>query len=128
MAIDPCIGKKKIEVHYLGYYEKWHPQGAYYYAVEHGGFQSSPERTAGTYSTYNSIDDRIDDFHYHTTWIKFGLGRASYDAAQEVRSGDITREEVALVHKYDGEFPSRWADETFTLVFLVTNFRKPQTF
>ena len=85
-------------MHYLGYYLKWHPQSCYYYAVEHGGFQASPERTPGTYSKYNSIDDRIDDFHYYTTFIKFGIGRATYDAAQEIRSGDITRDEgVALV-------------------------------
>ena len=104
----------KIEVHYLGYYEKWHPQNAYYYSIEHGGFQSSPERTVGTYSTYNSIDDRIDDFHYHTTFIKFGIGRATYDASQEIRSGDITRDEgIALIKKYDGEFPHRWAEQIF---------------
>lgn len=103
-----------VQVHYLGYYLKWHPQSCYYYAVEHGGFQASPERTAGTYSKYNSIDDKIDDFHYHTTGVKFGIGRATYDAAQEVRSGDITREEaVALVQRYDHEFPERFADEVF---------------
>ncbi len=108
------IEEKKIEVHYLGYYLKWHPQSCYYYAVEHGGFQASPERTPGTYSKYNSIDDRIDDFHYHTTGVKFGIGRASYDAAQEIRSGDITREEgVALVKRFDHEFPERFADEIF---------------
>ena len=120
MPIDPQqIENKQIQVHYLGYYEKWHPQNAYYYSIEHGGFQSSPERTAGTYSTYNSIDDRIDDFHYHTTFIKFGIGRATYDAAQEVRSGDLVREEgVALVRKYDGEFPERWADEIFKYLSL----------
>ena len=120
MPLDPArIEEKKIEVHYLGYYEKWHPQSAYYYAIEHGNFQSSPERTAGTYSTYNSIDDRIDDFHYHTTWIKFGIGRATYDAAQEIRSGDLVRDEgVALVRKYDGEFPERWADEIFKYLSL----------
>ena len=44
--IDPQVAKdKNIEVHYLGYYIPWHPQGAYYYAVENGGFQASPERT-----------------------------------------------------------------------------------
>lgn len=108
------IERQKVEVHYLGYYLKWHPQSCYYYAVEHGGFEASPERTPGTYSKYNSIDDRIDDFHYYTTFIKFGLGRATYDAAQEVRSGDITREEgVALIKRYDGEFPERFADEIF---------------
>lgn len=108
------IEKKNIEVHYLGYYLKWHPQACYYYAVEHGGFEASPERTPGTYSKYNSIDDRIDDFHYYTTGTKFGIGRATYDAAQEIRSRDITREEgVALVKRYDHEFPERFADEIF---------------
>ena len=103
-----------VEVHYLGYYLKWHPQSCYYYAVEHGGFQASPERTPGTYSKYNSIDDRIDDFHYYTTYIKFGIGRTTYDAAQEIRSGDITREEgEALVKRFDGEFPERFAEEIF---------------
>ena len=120
------LDKSKIDVRYLGYYEKWHPQSAYYYSVEHGGFQSSPERTLGTYSTYNSLDDRIDDFHYHTTYIKFGLGRASYDSSQEIRSGDITRDEgVALIRKYDGEFPHRWADEIFNYL-SVDSVKMPQ--
>ena len=48
----PCetsdLEKNHIQVRYLGYYEKWHPQGAYYYSVEHGGFRPSPERTQGT--------------------------------------------------------------------------------
>jgi len=108
------IAAQNVEVHYLGYYLKWHPQSCYYYSVEHGGFEASPERTPGTYSKYNSIDDRIDDFHYYTTFIKFGIGRATYDAAQEIRSGDITREEgVALVRRFDGEFPTRFADEIY---------------
>jgi N-acetyl sugar amidotransferase len=108
------IERQKVEVHYLGYYLKWHPQSCYYYSVEHGGFQASPERTPGTYSKYNSIDDRIDDFHYYTTFVKFGIGRATYDAAQEIRSRDITREEgVALVRRFDGEFPERFAEEIF---------------
>jgi len=116
------IERNKIEVHYLGYYLKWHPQSCYYYAVEHGGFEASPERTPGTYSKYNSIDDRIDDFHYHTTGIKFGLGRASYDAAQEIRSGDITREEgIALVKRFDHEFPERFAEQIFKYLSINKN-------
>lgn len=114
------IEEKKVEVHYLGYYLKWHPQSCYYYAVEHGGFQASPERTPGTYSKYNSIDDRIDDFHYHTTGVKFGIGRASYDAAQEIRSGDISRDEgVALVKRYDHEFPVRFSQEIFKYLSIT---------
>lgn len=124
---DPAqLEQKKVEVHYLGYYLKWHPQSCYYYAVEHGGFQASPERTPGTYSKYNSIDDRIDDFHYYTTFIKFGIGRATYDAAQEVRSGDINRDEgVSLVRRFDGEFPERFAEEIFRYLSIPeTEFPK----
>ena len=114
----PCetsdLEKNHIQVHYMGYYEKWHPQGAYYYSVEHGGFMPSPERTAGTYSKYNSIDDKVDDFFYYTTYIKYGIGRCTYDAAQEIRNHEITREEgVALCKKFDGEFPMRFAKEVF---------------
>lgn len=106
------LEKNGVQVHYLGYYEKWHPQGAYYYAVEHGGFKPSPERTQGTYSKYNSIDDKIDDFFYYTTYIKYGIGRTSYDAAQEIRNGEITLEEGrALCRRFDGEFPDRFERE-----------------
>ena len=105
---------QNIDVHYFGYYKKWHPQAAYYYAVEHAGFEASPERTAGTYSKYSSIDDKVDDLHYYTTGIKFGRGRATEDAAQEIRSGEITRDEgVALVKKYDHEYPKRFEKDLF---------------
>jgi len=110
----PYIAPKKqtlidsgVEVHYLGYYLKWDPQECYYYSVENTGFKANPVRTEGTYSKYSSIDDKIDPFHYFTTLIKFGIGRCSYDAAQEVRNDKITRDEAAyLVEKYDTEFPN----------------------
>ena len=69
-------------------------------------------RTEGTYSKYNSLDDKIDGFHYYTTYIKFGIGRATYDASQEIRNKHLTREEgVRLVHRYDGEFPKKYFHE-----------------
>lgn len=113
------IEKNHIQVRYLGYYLKWHPQGAYYYSVEHGGFIPSPERTQGTYSKYNSIDDKIDDFFYYTTYIKYGIGRTTYDAAQEIRNGEITREEAQMLTKrYDGEFPTRFEKEIYDYLSL----------
>lgn len=112
LPLEQSSAGLRPQVHYLGYYLKWHPQAYYYYAVEHGVFIPSPERTPGTYSKYNSIDDKIDDLHYFTTGVKFGIGLATYDAAQEIRSGDITREEgVALVRKFDHEYPSRFMPE-----------------
>ena len=97
---------KNVNFYYLGYYIKWIPQEAYYYAVENTGFKANPERTEGTYSKYNSLDDRIDGFHYWSTFVKFGIGRATYDASQEIRNKHLTREEgQALVKRFDGEFP-----------------------
>ncbi len=108
-----------IDIRYLGYYKKWHPQKCYYYAVDYGGFRAAPERNVGTYSKYSSIDDKIDDYHYYTTFIKFGIGRATYDTAQEIRNTDITREEgQALVRRYDGEYPERFNEEFFQYISI----------
>jgi N-acetyl sugar amidotransferase len=97
-----------VEMHWMGYYKKWTPQWNYYCAVEHCGFQANPERSEGTYSKYASLDDKMDGIHYYLKFIKFGFGRATDDAAQEVRNGHLTREEaVALVRRYDGEFPAK---------------------
>jgi N-acetyl sugar amidotransferase len=110
----------KVEVHYLGYYLRWTPQETYYYAVEHSGFEARPFRTQGTYSKYNSIDDKIDDLHYYTTFIKFGIGRASYDASQEIRNRHITRDEgIALVKRFDGEFPDRYFHEIMDYIEMA---------
>jgi N-acetyl sugar amidotransferase len=116
------LEKAKIEVHYLGYYLKWTPQESYYYASEHTGFKARPFRSEGTYSKYNSIDDKIDDLHYYTTFIKFGLGRASYDASQEIRNKHLTREEgVALVRRFDGEIPKRYIKDVMDYVGIDQN-------
>ena len=118
------LEKSNIQVHYMGYYVKWTPQESYYYAVEHTGFQARPFRTQGTYSKYSSIDDKIDDLHYYTTFIKFGIGRATYDASQEIRNKHLTREEgVALVKKFDGEFPDRYFNEVMDYLEI-----KPEKF
>jgi N-acetyl sugar amidotransferase len=114
------LADKEIEVHYLGYYLPWTPQETYYYAVENCGFQANSSRTEGTYSKYNSLDDKIDGFHYYTTYIKFGLGRASYDASQEIRNKHLTREEgIALVKRFDGEFPERYFKEVMDFIDMT---------
>lgn len=129
------IARGDIQVHYLGYYLKWTPQEVYYYAVENTGFKARPFRTQGTYSKYNSIDDKIDDLHYYTTFIKFGIGRATYDASQEIRNNHITREEgLALVKRFDGEFPDKYfyeimdyldMDPGYFINDLTDKFRSP---
>ncbi len=112
-----------LEVHYLGYYLKWIPQETFYYAVENCGFRPRPFRTQGTYSKYNSIDDKIDDLHYYTTFIKFGIGRATYDASQELRNDHLSTEEgKKLINKYDGEFPDNYFKEIMKYLNINENY------
>lgn len=117
------LQRKEIEFHYLGYYLKWVPQECYYYAIENTGFQANPERSLGTYSKYDSLDDRIDGFFYFTSYIKFGIGKATTDAVQEIRTHHLTREDgVALVRRFDGEFPEKYAQEIFDYLGITEEY------
>jgi tRNA(Ile)-lysidine synthase TilS/MesJ len=69
-------------------------------------------RTEGTFTNFDSLDDKIDDIYYYMQYVKFGFGRATRDASRFIANGELSREEaIDLVKKYDGEFPSRNIDE-----------------
>jgi N-acetyl sugar amidotransferase len=103
------LKKINVQQRFLGYYLKWDPQECYYYASKNTGFKPNTERTEGSYSKYSSIDDKIDPFHYYCTYIKFGIGRATYDTSQEIRNNKIDRlEGIELIKKYDSEFPKKY--------------------
>lgn len=113
------VEKNKIKFYFLGYFLKWVPQENYYFAVEKINFTPNNERTEGTYSKYNSIDDKIDGFFYYTRFIKFGVGRAMMDSAQEIRNGHLNKKEgLALIEKYDGEYPSRYEKEFYDYISM----------
>lgn len=102
----------QTKIHFMSYYHFWDPQENYYYCKENTGFSPNPSRSEGTYSRYASLDDRFDGFHYYLSFIKFGIGRTTSDAAHEIRDDKITREEgISLVEKYDGEFPEKYFEE-----------------
>ena len=115
--------KENISRHYyFSYFEKWHPQENFYYAVENTGFTPNPERNEGTYSKYASLDDKMDGFHYYLRYIKFGLGRCSEDASHEIREGHITREEgLSLMEKYEAEFPNKYFSDFLTYLDINQN-------
>ena len=106
------IKKNKTEIHFFSYYKYWDPQENFYYAQEHCGFIPNSERNEGTFSKYASLDDEFDGFHYYLSFIKFGIGRATSDSAHEIRDNRIDRDEgIALVKKYDGEFPKKYFEK-----------------
>lgn len=128
--------EKGIEMHWYSYYEKWTPQENFYYCAKHTGFNTNDEgRTESTYTKYVSLDDRQDGFHFYLGYMKFGMGRATRDAAQDIRRHHITREEgVALIRRYDDEFPKKhfkwfldYLDITEETFWEVMNFWREQS-
>jgi N-acetyl sugar amidotransferase len=123
-----------IQVHYMSYYRKWSPQENFYYAAKHTKFQQADSRKDGSYSKYAGIDDVIEDLHFYMQLIKFGMGRCTWDAAQEIRAGHLERDEaVALVKKYDQEPPKEFLPEILEYMSIsksefwsiVDSFRSP---
>ena len=50
-------------------------------------------RTPGTFTDYDSLDDKIDGLYYYMQFIKFGFGRASRDASRLIHNGQLSRDE-----------------------------------
>jgi len=112
----------KLETHYMSYYLNWSPQSNFYYAKENGNFESNYERSEGTYTKHSSLDDKIDGQHYFTMFIKFGQGRTMNDANRDIRDGFLTREEgIALLKKYDGEFPKKYFKDFLEYIEISEN-------
>ncbi len=132
---EEVLKETDLEVLVLPYFLNYNPQKNFYYAVENTNFEVNPEgRTDGTYTKYQSLDDKIDGLHYYTWFIKTGRGRATEDAALEVRNNIITREEaVALVKQYDGELPQRYFKDALEYLSIsekdffetIDKFRSP---
>ena len=102
------IDKVGCEMHWMSYYRQWFPQENYYYATENTGFKPRIGRSESTYTRFASLDDDTDGVHWLLGYVKFGLGRASSDAAHEIREDHFTRDEgIKLVQKYDHEYPEK---------------------
>ena len=120
---SPFLGEveaKGIQVHYMSYYRKWVPQENYYYAVENTNFVPNSGRKSASFAKYAGLDDELEDLHFYMQLIKFGMGRCTWDAAQEVRTGKLERHEaVSLVRKFDREPPTENLDSLLEYLSLT---------
>ena len=107
---EELVLENNLEVLPITKFINYNPQDNFYFAKQNSNFQVNPDgRSEGTYTKYSSLDDKFDGFHYYTWYVKTGRGRATEDAAIEVRNKIISRDEaVSLVKKYDGEFPKKY--------------------
>jgi N-acetyl sugar amidotransferase len=77
------------------------------------GFKPLDAPREGTYRTYVGIDEKINRIHQYFKVLKFGYGRATDHACEDIRAGRLGREEAkALVRQYDLEpLSEEYADD-----------------
>ena len=83
-------------------------------------FKTNPnKRTKGTFTDFDSLDDKIDCLYYYMQYIKFGFGRATRDSCRMIQNKQMERDEaIDLARKYDSEFPEEDFDEVLEYLDL----------
>ena len=117
--------QQNITSYYFSYFFKWSMLENYHYVKkEMPEFEENPNgRTEGTFTNFDSLDDKIDDLYYYMQYIKFGFGRATRDSCRMIQNNQMTREEaVDLARKYDGEEPKIYQKEV--LEYLDINIEQ----
>jgi N-acetyl sugar amidotransferase len=107
---DTVLKKNKILAYYFSYFFKWSMFDNYNYVKKFlPSFKENLQgRTEGTFTNFDSLDDKIDDLYYYMQYIKFGFGRATRDASRFIQNGHMNKlEGLKFIKKYDGEYPQR---------------------
>ena len=102
------LSENKTTAYYFSYFFRWSMFENYKYVKKiMPNFQENPDgRTNGTFTDFDSLDDKIDSLYYYMQYIKFGFGRAVRDTSRFIQNSQMSRNEaLEIVKKYDGEFP-----------------------
>jgi N-acetyl sugar amidotransferase len=66
------------------------------------GFKTPDDAREGTYRNYVGIDEKINRIHQYIKVLKFGYGRATDHACEDIRNGRLTRPAAKnLIRQYD---------------------------
>lgn len=86
---------------FMSYYFYWDSEEHLKIARQYG-FKTLDGPSEGTYRNYVGIDEKINRIHQYLKVLKFGYGRATDHACEDIRNGRLNREEgKELVRKYD---------------------------
>jgi len=88
---------------FMSHYFHWDSEKHLEIAKRHG-FRTLDDHREGTYRNYVGIDEKINRVHQYLKALKFGYGRATDHACEDIRNGYLTREAAKeLVRKHDLE-------------------------
>ena len=98
------LRESDITALYFSYFFFWDVVENYNFIKSKVNFKLAlKNRTEGTFTNFDSLDDKIDDLYYYMQFIKFGFGRCVRDASRHIQNSHLTRDEgLRLAQKYDG--------------------------
>jgi N-acetyl sugar amidotransferase len=107
------VARVGVKALYFGYFFRWSMADNFDFIRRQIPFATHPcGRTPGTFTSFDSLDDKSDNLYYYMQYIKFGFGRAVRDACRFIQNGRMTREEaLEQARRFDGEFPEEHLDE-----------------
>ena len=95
------LAESGVTATFMSYYFHWDSEEHFNIARGYG-FEALPEPSEGTYRTYVGIDEKINRIHQYLKMLKFGYGRATDHACEDIRNGRLTRDTAReLVKKHD---------------------------
>ena len=91
----------KTNAVFTSYFFKWDSEINLKIAKKYG-FKTLNKNGEGTYRNYVGIDEKINRIHQYLKYLKFGYGRATDHACEDIRNGRINRHKaIRLVKKFD---------------------------
>lgn len=110
-----------VRAYYFAYFFKWSSFENYEYIKDRIDFRPCLEgRTEGTFTNFDSLDDKADNLYYYMQYVKFGFGRAVRDASRMIQNKQLTREQgLSYARAYDHEFPARYFQDMLEYLRLT---------
>ena len=99
--------RAKLRIIFLGYFWRdWSTLNNGIYGALHGvDYRDNKPSVTGDMYGITALDDDWHFFNQAIKYLKFGFGRISDDVNEEIRDGNMTRQEgIELMEKYDGVF------------------------
>ena len=98
---DEIENDKNIKAVFCSYYFSWDSNENLKIAQKYG-FKQLDVAKEGTYRKFVGVDEQINRLHQYIKVLKFGYGRATDHACEDIRLGILSRNEAKkLVKEYD---------------------------
>ena len=114
------IANKAINAIFLSCFFLWDSEEHLKVAQQYG-FHTLSHAREGTFRNYVGIDEKINRIHQFMKVLKFGYGRASDHACEEIRNNRMTREQaMELVRQHDSDALSDYYVDDFCFLLGYT--------